>query len=617
MTATTVLPPLLKSLSLTGLAVAVATSAFMYVASGSDSSPRSTSAASAATPIATTSTAKLTAFAAPSTGPVEFEMDWPNHGAVYPSPSGDSFRGYTTEPGVPVVIQALNPTTGGWETLGNTSAAVVPSSLPSSPYVNRPAYAWSFPATVPAFWSTAQHDGGVLRLRALPQPTSGLAINTYDFDVDGQSCLNGKYAQALYSRNADWINAASVCRSPFPIALPSLGAGASGATVLSTDLVPTNLGRTFISMVSPLSGDGADPADVGNHYYTLSAPASLTAFKQRYGFSDTRPYTNGEVEATYYNKGDLGIGRNMHCRIFIDATGRGLACYVRNYANNKGLAGVDTVDFGADETAYLDAAIHADATKHFATVAMVQYDNSPRVDFMVYAFKLRTRTGQIVEFLSPTATLDNNASNIAVPTNCQSCHGGTYSGSTTQGGIATGARFLPFDSDPRMLTFATGALATANPGFTQSAQASNIRALNDMIFGFQQTPADEKKHIATMYGNETGTSLGTDYVQGYLPSAWNQSTASAKLYREVVKPYCLGCHVSWPNPTSYYATHNFFANYSGFVANKSSVRYAVCDPHNDRRMPAAEQTNSNFWKSPGRAYLLNHVDDSGTSPCNP
>ena len=618
MTATPVLPTLLKTLSLSGLAVAIATSAFLYVGSDGDSS-----SALAASTAAEGSTTKLATAAAPPAGAVEFEMDWPNHGTDYLPQPGDMIRGYASAPGITIQIEALNPATHLWETFSTATAAVVEANVPT---LATSAYAWAAPATVPGFWSTAQFQGGALRLRARPVLASGTALNTYDFDVDGPLCLANIYAQAPYSRNAEWVSAANACRSPFPIPLVSIGAGSSGATVLSTQTVPFDLGRPFISMVTPTSNplDPADPANdqIGTAYYAATGvPTSLVAFKSLYGFqtNETAPYTNGEIEATYYNRGDLGIGRNMHCRRFAIAAGSGLACYVKNFADDK-----FNPTFGGDESGYLTAAIQKNPDAHFATVAMVQFDNSSRVDFVAYAFEKIVRPPPrpplIVNKLATTARLDNGGTNVAVPTNCLSCHGGTYSGTTAAGSYALGARFLPFDSDSRILTFATGSLATSFPGYTQAAQASNIRALNELIYNFAQTSPGVKKHIATMYGNENATSVGASYTQDYIPSNWSTTAASTKLYKEVVKPYCIGCHVSFPNPARP-ANDDLFASYSNFVAYGDSVLNYVCNHHNysyfnTHRMPAAEQTNINFWKSPARAYLLNHLGD-GTESCNP
>ena len=600
MTATTVLPPLLKSLSLTGLAVAVATSAFMYVAS-SDGAPSIQASRTSAPQVASTATtATITASTTSTSSGNEginpqraYQMEWPNNGTLFAPQSGDMIRGHTEVAGATLEIQVLDPDSqdpileNRWVNAGFpivTSALVADSSLPS---LGKPAYAWAVsatPANPPAFWTNTLANGGTLRIRALATSIPG-GVNVADneFDIDGLRCLQNQYALAS-NGTISWLTAANDCRTPFPVPFMTLGTKSTGATVLSANVVPNDLNRTFISMVYPTASlDSTNPEATGEAYYAATgAAATLPDFKARYGFSanETAPYTNGEVESRYYNKGDLGIGRVMHCRQFIIAARRGLACYVRNYANTNN-PGLEPIAFGADETNYLSAALQKVSEQNFATVAMVQYDDSPQVDFSVYAHNIivtprpapRPPLIRIEEPLSPIAQLDNHGANIVVPTNCLSCHGGQFDDNNTGTGVqrAYGARFLPFDSDPRILSFATGSLATSFPAYTQAAQAGNIRELNRLILEFAQTPSDEKKHITTMYGNENGITLGSTYIQNYLPSTWSATPASAKLYREVVKPYCIGCHVSWPRPGGY----NFFADASSFANSRVSVLYNV------------------------------------------
>jgi hypothetical protein len=50
------------------------------------------------------------------------------------------------------------------------------------------------------------------------------------------------------------------------------------------------------------------PADTVAYYNAIGAPSTLASFKSSFGFP------TGEVTATYYNDGDLGLVREMHCR---------------------------------------------------------------------------------------------------------------------------------------------------------------------------------------------------------------------------------------------------------------------------------------------------------------
>src|SRR6185503_5637266 len=69
--------------------------------------------------------------------------------------------------------------------------------------------------------------------------------------------------------------------------------------------------------------------DTEAYYSATGAPATLDDFLTAYGFGGS-----DEIDAQYYNAGDLGIGREMHCRA--TASAGGVACYVRNFGQFGG-----------------------------------------------------------------------------------------------------------------------------------------------------------------------------------------------------------------------------------------------------------------------------------------
>jgi hypothetical protein len=550
----------------------------------------------------------------PFADPHHLQVHWPANGTSYAPQSSDTIRGYASTPGGEIVIEAQDAD-GNWQYLGSTEASTIPVTLTAGiPY----AFPWSFPAVLPSFLT----EGGVLRLRVTVDGVNPVK-DSLGFDADSANCLATNYV------TTSWISAGYNCQALFPL-LP--GSEGVSLTVLSTARVPVDYyspnnpnSPAYISLVQPVSSadnnsSGQAPL-IGELYYdAIQAPLTLTEFRSAYGFKAWNaapgPYTNGEIESTYYNKGDLGIGREMHCRRFsrkvpadlalakqarpwppLFVIERGLACYVKNYAKVV-KDGEPGVYFGEDEDIVLDQTIAKTRENNFATVAMVQFDGSTRTDFIVY-----NGAGNLLPF----AQLDKTGHNKAVPTNCLSCHGGTYLGNTTRGDFATNARFLPFESDDRVLKF-----SSTNPAFTKAAQATNIRNLNMLIHNFGMTKPEVKKHIKLMYGgNDAAAAPGPAYTEGYVPTSWQNSAESRKLYTEVVKPYCIGCHLSYPNPTV--SGYDPFASYNDFVANASTILDYVCILHS---MPNAEQTATNFWKSPARAYLLNHFGES-TRACNP
>jgi hypothetical protein len=143
--------------------------------------------------------------------------------------------------------------------------------------------------------------------------------------------------------------------------------------------------------------------------------------------------------AIYFNRGDLGIGREMHCiRDNDDET----ACYVLNFGARDGTPRFNSIG---------DSLQALNAHKPFATVAMVERgkmkaDDPNKVFFVVY-----DANGKLLD----TAPLDNKGFNTFIPGNCLVCHGSgsAYTpsklgpdGETVEDGPkVVGARFLPFD----------------------------------------------------------------------------------------------------------------------------------------------------------------------------
>ena len=88
------------------------------------------------------------------------------------------------------------------------------------------------------------------------------------------------------------------------------------------------------------------------YYANINAPTTLSASQQRDWFN-----SGGVEDALYYNGGDLGFGRDMHCK----KTGSKVACYVGNYGSAE--------DLEADYSSALFVKING--TKDaFATIAI-------------------------------------------------------------------------------------------------------------------------------------------------------------------------------------------------------------------------------------------------------
>jgi hypothetical protein len=274
----------------------------------------------------------------------------------------------------------------------------------------------------------------------------------------------------------------------------------------------------------------------------------------------------------YYNQGDLGIGREMHCRQTTGLIAGGLACYVRNFG-----------ELGGDPDHALDLVDAGDAP--LATVAMVYeppLEAPNAVRFMVYS-----PGGALVT----EAQLDTQGDNKSVPQSCLNCHGGRSSYEPQQHAV-TGARFLAFD--PGAFEF------SKVPELTLEAQQRDFAALNQMIAATSPTPA-----MLEVIDGMFSSSVAHD--PGFVPAGWRDSPRDTRLYREVIAPYCRSCHNTFDKGQHDPAA---FATAADLRAKANGVAYRICTA-DSRGMPTAEATAAGFFRSGARGLLLTWLDAPG------
>jgi hypothetical protein len=479
-----------------------------------------------------------------------------------------TFSGYYAAPSAPIRLEVMTSPTldpakpESWAPFAEATTGTSPL------YVNSddPLYAWSVeaaPVNAPnqvARWP----QGGLLRVRAIhPGPDGDFQLVTFD-QVTFDGCLNQQLAQ-----DEDWITIGQECA----------GAGNRTAALVSTTDVPVLPGGPDQFSVDGFLGRKGkiEQGETEQYYFATNAPLTLNAFKNKYGFP------GDEVTATYYNDGDLGLGREMHCKKFTTTLFlTGIACYVTNYSgtfnadDGKGVA-----DFGVDPNIVLS---HAVTRQHaFATVAMTYEPLAATnaVKFVVYnANGVRANTAQ----------LDSTSNNTSIPNNCLSCHGinSTYDKDTLT--VSADARFLPFD--PYSFKFAS------TSGFSFADQIGEIRRLNQLITLTNPTPAIDE-FITGLYAPKSVNDPTAVSNDDYVPADWAQATPSLSgtaAYRGLVKVACRTCHMSATDPTL------DFADYADFLAKLPSIKADVCGP--SHVMPHAERVMQNFWNSGARAYLV-------------
>jgi hypothetical protein len=492
----------------------------------------------------------------------------PNNGRVEARPDIQNAQvapdGYYINPSTSLSIQILSsgaadPTvSANWQTFATATSGsqpfyFFPDDQPSKG--NAPLYQWSAPAVSPVLQSSNWPQGGVARVRAWDG-----SFTAEIFDDNWLSCP---------TTATSYVEFATQCRS-----YASYAVLVSGTPTPADNPNPTP-GR-WLSTFAP----DPTPAQTQLYYNAIGAGnngplGSLTAFQTHFGFPA------GETTAIYFNNGDLGLGRQMHCK----KSGTATACYVTNFADRDGLA---KPIFGGNDAQQQDAINKAvNGIDPIATVAMVHDPAAPAgqtVKFIVY-----DPTGHT----QPFAALDNHAahgesgSNQAVPTNCMACHGGGgWYDVTTQS--VTGAHFLPFD--PYSYVFST---AAGSP-YTLAQQQTKFQQLNQQVYNAGATGAVQEM-LQAMYG-AAGPVAGTTALANAIPSGWTGDWHAMQLYTNVVGPYCRTCHTSRDNgdPLA-------FRTYDDFEQFAAAVVSHTCDVQD---MPHAEHTQRNFWGSGARAHLL-------------
>lgn len=293
--------------------------------------------------------------------------------------------------------------------------------------------------------------------------------------------------------------------------------------------------------------------------------------------------------AFYANVTELGLGRSVGCQETInsDYGPSPLLMYIDCLASNHGvLPGA-----GAPDAANLTAAAASGAS--FAQVWIHWDQTMNAMTFMnfVPANGESTLPDPLTSGkwdgwkLVGAATLDGEGPKF-LPHVCLPCHGGTYHADT---GVVFTASFLPVD--PSLVAFANP------PGHDRASSEEAVRSINAMILD-ALPPQAVSDYIVGMYGGVAKNPGYLRYLQAKTPGAVAQSdyvppgwTAQADLFRNVVKPDCIMCHLTTPTPAGV-----VFDSWDQFLANKATIRAAVCIGHS---MPNAEVPYNHLWSGWG------------------
>jgi hypothetical protein len=513
---------------------------------------------------------------------------------------GFSYSGYTNTPNELITLEVmaqpqLDPgLPSSWVAFGTTTTSSSPT------YINdtAPLYAWSAWAAPVPTWAQAARwtPGGVVRTRV--KRANGGILDTFDAPTFFNCVVTH------YGAGESWQTIGPACSG---LSTKSTSRTSGTVGIASTVPTPLDLAGTdkpdWLGYKGDTYQDPTDPTrdEAAAYYRAWGAPTTLASFQSTYGFG------SGDVSATFYNNGDLGLGREMHCQSSVLPLGLGntVACYVTNYS------GVDNVaTFDQPPDAVLNDAVHHQHA--FATVAMVysRVAGIGLVNFVVY-----DKNGA----LSTRAKLDSVGRHTSVPNVCLECHGISSYYNPGSHAVADSApvagqpaaRFLAFD--PFSYLYSTV------PGFTQADQMDKFRRLNAMVKQTQPAAATLDL-IAGMYAPNVDdpTAVASDE---YVPAGWASMDSSQDgnaLYLGVIKHGCRMCHASASNPSL------DFLQGSDWSDKLARVRALVCNKttHNPdgsvvlrgHAMPQAEHVSKQLWATGGRALVLSYTQGTATFP---
>lgn len=416
---------------------------------------------------------------------------------------------------------------------------------------------------------------------------------------------------------------------------------------------PTHSG-SYIGLESQMGGcSGVGCNTEGIAYYKhigaldlagLPTPSrgTFSAWKATHGFS-ANPLTPSpsELRAVYYNKVDLGFGRDMHCRAYntfrwpidkavsvavkkqfaalgvrdgsvfsdeqldqltaktkrakllripaypISFFTRTTACYVTNFGDDTN----HLLPRGNPAQAIIKAQNNTDP---IAAVAM-EKTGGGEVKFFVYKLNSGLNTPPLVnstpvDGLLTVVGLDSEGVKGS-PGMCLSCHGGDYSPSTHS---VSGANFLPFDA--QLFVYEQSNVSSL---FSEPAQRQTMRKLNWWIKA--SLPNNRiKEQIDSWYAWCGGVSVGNCYLDDaghpFTPLGWATGTttasgaapttagAAATFYQAVPRKYCRTCHLAREID---FDVQNY--------ANNGSIHSKLNSARSTSNMPDAEATFLDYW----------------------
>ena len=278
--------------------------------------------------------------------------------------------------------------------------------------------------------------------------------------------------------------------------------------------------------------DYPDPFTGGPPGMRRTAPLTFESWKVAFAFPPRRQgqslesYRELAGVVTYYNRNELGLGRELACASFVDGTdpnGRpvmGLACYVTNYGS-----------MFRDEVHSLQEAVAGSKPAQYRL-----HHLAPDHGTGLRGPVLRLWGGRSSHGL---AQLDNFGPRPH-PQVRTACHGGSYD---ERKHLVKNGRFLPLD--PNVVSFASN--AAGPPASTREGQEDRIRAINAASLRTPLTPA-QVELIHELYDGQV-TVPGARSRSSWVPVGWraapSRRASSTRSSSPTAPPVTWRCSTDW------------------------------------------------------------------------
>jgi hypothetical protein len=564
-----------------------------------------------------------------------------------------TLSGYANKPNAQITIYALGPQNLINPATGCDLAAADPAGDPDPTHINH--YNWRFrtlgfsastqafpgielypwtldvtplPADEPSSEQQRWPQGGIARLAIQSLKFSSSGVSQLDSEAAAfeTGCVTAANASQSFASLVEACGSASfrtACNSTLPPSPPELWPVQILTLVDgSPEKLPTPpetfcSGSTFslghylnrrLPNLSPNCNATAYENSGAAYYQRIGAPP-VDDF-QLWLARAKQPGVS-EVAVNYYNSGDLGVGREMHCWQNPSSAATRIACYVTNHLPAVfAPSALPPPGPDSDAEEAVNNAFENEQTA--ATVAMeyVPSSASDPVRFFVFDGP-NPQTG--VQPRLNRVGLDTDPEAKSVPGLCLACHGGD----AQPNGSVPNANFLPFDN----CAFSFSTVYDTTP----TSQEEGFRQLNQLVLATHPEARGGTGIVELINGlyDDAVNTPGAVQNPNYLPASWQVTPAVANAYHDVVKPYCRSCHVARqvallqpqpsPAPTPPAAL--------GFpIPNRMLGPLAFSDMCNNHTMPHAQQTLRRFWGGSARAAVArarNTVALAGNTGANP